>query len=135
MDLWEFYRAEIEPRLRSTQRILGAAIVAVGLLGGTNAMYSAVDRDDTIEATAQNALQDGEIKQVRDDIAQLAIAFAEYKRADASPGLSKFRPGFCTCIRRDNKKLPEYIDCPAKNFTCDAESREICERQHPDFEC
>jgi len=102
------------------------------------APITAITWDDGIESTKTNEVQNAEINGLRTDVTRLQEQIKNIQVPNDPIKLSKVRPGFCACIAKDNAVVePErkFIDCPAKNFACDKESREICDAKHPTHDC
>jgi hypothetical protein len=126
---------EYEMHFGRFKKWITAAVIAFSAI---TAPTVAIVWDDGVESTQVNKEQTAEIEKVKTDLASMKLELSRMEFAFDPDKKAKLRPGFCACIAKDNAIVEpsrKFLDCPAKNFVCDKESREICDKQHPAYDC
>ncbi|EHK2856267.1 hypothetical protein K6P01_004565 [Vibrio parahaemolyticus] len=105
-------------------------LVVLSSVVATDAAFTYNNNDNIQENTAYNHQQAKQISQLQIEVAELGVR----NNLELASNF-KHQPASCSCIKKDNAGKQEFINCPAKNFTCDEESRNTCEAVYENYEC
>jgi hypothetical protein len=134
-EFWEFYSREIKPSIERLRFGCYAAILAVStVIGG----LTLVNHVGLGEVRNTNQEQKVEIEKLKHEVSSIREELGKISLNVEPEKSFKLRPTYCECVIKDNTvntSEKKFIRCPTKNFTCDKESRDICEKQHPEYEC
>ena len=118
-----------ERYIDSAKTWLKIGLIFVSSIVAVDAGVTYNNFDDISENSAVNIEQSRKIESLQIEIAKLQ------RPNFANEDKKKFRPGICACLKKENAGKQVFLECPAKNFECDEESRNICESVFTDYEC
>ena len=119
-------RSDLSRLFRSLKKLRVFVIaMAIGIAGTAGFTYK-------VSSDAQRLAeeQQKQVQQIQDLREKVSYLMPFHSSNDQTISL----PTFCVCISKTSGPQKKEF-CPAKNDTCDKESREVCQARYPDHQC